>query len=99
MEIKQAAENLKRVVKQATTGLVEREIVIDLIILAAVAQEHLLIIGPPGTAKSAAVRRVAASLGGNYFEYLLGRFTEPRFEILPPAQTGHATLGAQQSIS
>lgn len=77
MDIKQAADNLKRVVKQATAGLVEREIVIDLIILAAVAQEHLLIIGPPGTAKSVAVRRVAASLGGNYFEYLLGRFTEP----------------------
>ncbi|MGD9171602.1 MAG: AAA family ATPase [Candidatus Thiodiazotropha sp.] len=77
MEIKQAADNLKRVVKQATAGLVEREIVIDLIILAAVAQEHLLIIGPPGTAKSAAVRRVATALGGNYFEYLLGRFTEP----------------------
>ena len=37
----------------------------------------MLVIGPPGTAKSEAVRRVAAELGGNYFEYLLGRFTEP----------------------
>jgi MoxR-like ATPase len=42
-----------------------------------VAGEHLLVIGPPGTAKSEAVRRVARALGGNYFEYLLGRFTEP----------------------
>ena len=46
-------------------------------ILGAVAQEHLLVVGPPGTAKSAVVRRVAQSLGGQYFEYLLGRFTEP----------------------
>lgn len=45
--------------------------------LAAVAGEHLLVLGPPGTAKSEAVRRVAACLGGRYFEYLLGRFTEP----------------------
>jgi MoxR-like ATPase len=42
-----------------------------------VAQEHLLVIGPPGTGKSAVVRRVAQALGGRYFEYLLGRFTEP----------------------
>ncbi|MFT7623635.1 MAG: MoxR-like ATPase [Myxococcota bacterium] len=35
------------------------------------------VIGPPGTAKSAAVRRVSTALGGSYFEYLLGRFTEP----------------------
>ncbi len=77
LPIEEAANNLKGVVKLATTGLVDREIVVDLIILAAVAREHLLIIGPPGTAKSAAVRRVAKSLGGNYFEYLLGRFTEP----------------------
>lgn len=45
--------------------------------LAAVAQEHLLVVGPPGTAKSAVVRRVAQAMGGKYFEYLLGRFTEP----------------------
>ncbi|MGO4781889.1 AAA family ATPase, partial [Lysobacter sp. 2RAB21] len=61
----------------ATTGLVEREQQAELIVLAAGAQEPLLILGPPGTAKSAVVRRVAAALGGRYFEYLLGRFTEP----------------------
>ncbi len=40
-------------------------------------------IGAPGTAKSEAVRRVASQLGGRYFEYLLGRFTEPN-EIFGP---------------
>jgi MoxR-like ATPase len=43
----------------------------------------LLVLGPPGTAKSQAVRRVARALGGRYFEYLLGRFTEPS-EIVGP---------------
>lgn len=61
----------------ASRGLVEREQLVDLIALTAIAQEHLLVIGPPGTAKSEAVRRVARTLGGRYFEYLLGRFTEP----------------------
>ncbi|WP_394540676.1 AAA family ATPase [Lysobacter enzymogenes] len=72
-----AAARVRDAVHAATTGLIEREQLAELIVLAAVAQEHLLILGPPGTAKSAVVRRVAAALGGRYFEYLLGRFTEP----------------------
>ncbi|MDC8757858.1 AAA family ATPase [Janthinobacterium fluminis] len=73
----QAALRLRVAIREATAGLVDREQLAELMILAAVAQEHLLVIGPPGTAKSAVVRRVAQSLGGQYFEYLLGRFTEP----------------------
>ncbi|MGI0116300.1 AAA family ATPase [Zooshikella sp. RANM57] len=75
--VESAAHSIRTGLKQATQGLIDRESLVDLIALAAVAQEHLLIIGPPGTAKSAAVRRVAHALGGEYFEYLLGRFTEP----------------------
>jgi MoxR-like ATPase len=70
-------------VAEAGRGLIERESLVELIALAAVAREHLLVIGPPGTAKSEAVRRVAKAIGGEYFEYLLGRFTEPS-EIFGP---------------
>lgn len=72
-----AAARVRQTVQTATAGLVEREQLAELMVLAAIAREHLLIIGPPGTAKSAVVRRVAQALGGRYFEYLLGRFTEP----------------------
>lgn len=72
-----AAARLRDAIREASDGLIERDHLAELMILAAVAQEHLLVIGPPGTAKSAIVRRMAQSLGGNYFEYLLGRFTEP----------------------
>ncbi len=75
--MKDAARHLRAGLQQATAGLVGREPLGELIVLAAVAQEHLLVIGPPGTGKSAVVRRVAQTLGGRYFEYLLGRFTEP----------------------
>ncbi len=74
---------MRRAITDAAEGLVERETLVELIILAAVAQEHVLIIGPPGTAKSVAVHRVAETIGGRYFEYLLGRFTEPN-EIFGP---------------
>jgi MoxR-like ATPase len=75
--LQESAHSLRDGLRHATAGLVGRETLAELIVLAAVAQEHLLVIGPPGTAKSAVVRRVAQSLGGRYFEYLLGRFTEP----------------------
>lgn len=72
-----AHESLREAIRLASRGLIEREALIELVVLAAVAEEHLLVIGPPGTAKSEAVRRIARCLGGRYFEYLLGRFTEP----------------------
>ena len=75
--LQSAAAQVRSAVRVATEGLVGREQLAELIVLAAVAQEHLLVVGPPGTAKSAVVRRVAQSMGGRYFEYLLGRFTEP----------------------
>ncbi len=83
LSIEEATKNIRLAAKSASKGLVEREPLIDLILLSAVAGEHLLVIGAPGTAKSAAVRRVATVLEGRYFEYLLGRFTEPN-ELFGP---------------
>ncbi len=82
-QFEEAVKSVKEGLKKATEGLVEREILADLIVLSAVAGEHLLVVGPPGTAKSEAVRRVASIFGGKYFEYLLGRYTEPG-EIFGP---------------
>jgi MoxR-like ATPase len=75
--VPEAAARLRDALSLASRGLVEREALVELVALAAVAGEHVLVIGPPGTAKSEAVRRAARCLGGQYFEYLLGRFTEP----------------------
>lgn len=65
------------VVESCCRGLVDRRSLVEAIFLAAVAGEHVLVIGPPGTAKSEAARRVAKAVGGRCFEYLLGKFTEP----------------------
>lgn len=70
-------QELQQTIKLITKGLVGRDQLAELIVLAMIAQEHLLVIGPPGTAKSAVVRRMAKAMEGKYFEYLLGRFTEP----------------------
>ncbi|MEZ4307559.1 MAG: AAA family ATPase [Polyangiaceae bacterium] len=82
-DIERSAAALGEAIRDASRGLVERETLVELVVLSAVAGEHMLVIGPPGTAKSEAVRRIARRLGGRAFEYLLGRFTEPS-EIFGP---------------
>ncbi|HYM00394.1 MAG TPA: AAA family ATPase [Blastocatellia bacterium] len=82
-DISTSAEAVRKAISEAGRSLVERQALVEIVALAAVAREHALVIGPPGTAKSEAVRRISRALGGQYFEYLLGRFTEPS-EIFGP---------------
>jgi MoxR-like ATPase len=65
---------------------VGKQELIDLMVVAAVAQEPLLLVGPPGTAKSDLVLKFKDAMGvadDDYFEYMLTRFTEPS-EIIGP---------------
>ena len=66
------------------TGLVERRQVVRMALLVALAGEHTLLIGPPGTAKSELARRLHRAFGGGrYFERLLTRFSVPE-ELFGP---------------
>ena len=76
-------EGTRAALSVAQSGLVDREAIAEAVVLCAIAGEHLLVIGPPGTGKSEAVRRVAEVLGGSDFEYLIGRFIEPN-ELFGP---------------
>jgi MoxR-like ATPase len=65
---------------------VDKQRLIDLMTISAVAQEPILLVGPPGTAKSDLVLKFKDALGlgeTDYFEYMLTRFTEPS-EVLGP---------------
>ena len=64
----------------------KREEILKLMMVATVAQEPMLFIGRPGTAKSLLVSVFCQGLGlgqQDYFEYMLTKFTEPS-EIMGP---------------
>ena len=66
--------------------LVGRDEVIDLLALSMAAAEPMLLLGPPGTAKSDSVFKFSQAIGvgkDDYFEYMITAFTEPS-EILGP---------------
>jgi MoxR-like ATPase len=77
------ASRLARLAGRLEQQFIGKDEVIRLLLVSAVAGEHALLVGPPGTAKSALVRSLARSMRASYFEYLLTRFTEPN-EIFGP---------------
>ncbi len=77
-------QKLRAIRDTLTEGLVEREVAVRLSLLAALAGEHLLMLGPPGTAKSLIARRLHLAFSeSTYFERLLTRFTVPE-ELFGP---------------
>jgi MoxR-like ATPase len=68
---------------ELTTAFPERKDVIDGSLAAVLAGEHVLLIGPPGTAKSALVRAIAQAFDGTTFERLVTRFSVPE-ELFGP---------------
>jgi MoxR-like ATPase len=98
-ELQEEAEDLRKRINRFRLSLgrffVEKQELIDLMVVAAVAQEPLLLVGPPGTAKSDLVLKFKDALGLNeddYFEYMLTRFTEPS-EIIGPIDIGQLREG------
>ncbi len=78
-----AAKKLQQVARTLEGTFLGKSEAIRLMLIAAIAGEHMVLVGPPGTAKSALIRLFAKLVDARYFEYLLTRFTEPN-EIFGP---------------
>lgn len=79
-----ASDALQNVRRDLKSRFYERDAVIDALLASLVARTHLLLLGPPGTAKSAVVNAVTASIAGaTAFSWLLTKFSTPE-EVFGP---------------
>ena len=69
--------------EELSAALVERDGEVDVVLTALVANEHALLVGPPGSAKSLLLDSVLAWTGGAKFSVLLTKFTTPD-EVVGP---------------
>ncbi|MEZ4369063.1 MAG: AAA family ATPase [Kofleriaceae bacterium] len=83
VDVAAAARGFQEVARQLGAQFLDKQEIIRLMMVSAIAGEHMVIIGPPGTAKSAMIDMFARLIDARYFEYLLTRFTEPN-ELFGP---------------
>jgi MoxR-like ATPase len=80
---REAIYSLQAIIRELTATFVGRTQAARLLVLASVCREHLLLLGPPGTAKTDLITRFSGLISAGQFSYLLTRFTEPS-EIFGP---------------
>ena len=77
-------ERIQALLQEMNRGIYEKETEVMLALLAAIAGESIIILGPPGVAKSMVARRLKGAFkNARSFEYLMSRFSTPD-EIFGP---------------
>lgn len=77
-ELEHAREKLASVARELGQVFVERTEVVEGALAALLAGQHVLLVGPPGTAKSMLADAVCRRIdGARYFQWLLTKFTTP----------------------
>ena len=77
-------ERIQNLLREINKGIYEKETELSLSLLAALAGESIILLGPPGVAKSMVARRLKSAFkDSKSFEYLMSRFSTPD-EIFGP---------------
>ena len=77
-------QKIQKLLQELNVGIYEKEEIMALSLLSAIAGESIFMLGPPGVAKSLIARRLKyAFKRGKSFEYLMSRFSTPD-EIFGP---------------
>ena len=88
----------KKFLNELSYPFVSREEEAKVITLALLSREHVLLIGEPGTAKSALARRAAELINARFFKYLLTKYTEPA-ELFGPLDINALKEGVYRRIT
>jgi len=92
--VKPSLDKLQAIERELAASLIERDEVIRASLVALLSQQHLVVLGPPGTGKSALVtelaRRISPQNGAGLrnFAYLMTRFTTPEELFGPVSVSG-----------
>lgn len=82
--IKAAQDKVSKICSEMNSMFMEREDLVNLIMVSLISKTNLLMLGNPGTAKSQFTQEVCSRItGGKYFQWMLNKTSDPS-EILGP---------------
>lgn len=93
-----AREALLALEKDLNEKFPERRDVISGCLAALIAQEHVLLLGPPGTAKTLLVESIAGALSLSKFTHLMTAYTDPS-EVFGPLDVSALKAGVRRVIT
>jgi MoxR-like ATPase len=90
--------NLEAVRADLKQSFISRDRVIDGMLIGLLCRQHILLLGPPGTAKSLLARQLCSALDARYFEWLLTKFTTPE-EVFGPVDLPALEAGRYERVT
>lgn len=92
------AAALRAITAELSERFLERSAVVRSLVVALLAGQHSLLLGPPGTAKSELARELTGRVdGARYWEILLSKFTDPK-RMFGPVDVAALTRGEYTQV-
>ena len=96
MDVRERLDTVRADLKKS---FIERDTLVDGVLIALLSRQHVLVLGPPGTAKSMLAREACRRLpSGRYFEWLLTKFTTPE-ELFGPVSLPALEAGRYERVT
>lgn len=92
-------EKFSRLRAELRSSMIERDEEVDLLLTSLLSEEHILLVGPPGTAKTMLVTHMASAIDGAVvFKRTLSQFTNPE-EVFGPLHLGELPKGIYRRLT
>jgi len=89
---------IRKLISELDSEFIERQDITRGLAIAALVGEHAFLLGPPGTGKSKLSRAFCQRIGGQWYEWLLTRFTTPE-ELFGPVDLASMKTGSHRRIT